>query len=101
MASPTGQGLLVTGAEQSIEPLQNLVELAAKLCGVPNGVINVVTSDEQRQVAAVGFEAAVCSRQDSMCAKVFLTSETTVVTDASLDPRFAPSGLMRSWTARI
>jgi signal transduction histidine kinase len=101
LASPTGQGLLVTGVEQSIEPLQNLVELAAKLCGVPYGVINVVTSDEQRQVAAVGFEAAVCSRQDSMCAKVFLTSETTVVTDASLDPRFAANPFVTGEIAAV
>ena len=101
LASPTGEGLLVTGAEQSMEPLQNLVELAAKLCGVPYGVINVVTSDEQRQVAAVGFEAAVCSRQDSMCAKVFLTGERTVVPDASLDPRFASNPFVTGEIAAV
>ncbi|MGN7150834.1 GAF domain-containing sensor histidine kinase [Arthrobacter sp. SAFR-179] len=101
LASPTGEGLLVTCDEQSMEPLQNLVELAAKLCGVPYGVINVVTSDEQRQVAAVGFEAAVCSRQDSMCAKVFLTGETTVVTDASLDPRFAANPFVTGEIAAV
>ncbi|KRE91379.1 GAF domain-containing sensor histidine kinase [Arthrobacter sp. Soil764] len=101
LASPTGEGLLVAGAEQSMEPLQNLVALAAKLCGVPYGVINVVTSDEQRQVAAVGFEAAVCSRQDSMCAKVFLAGETTVVTDASLDPRFAANPFVTGEIAAV
>ena len=84
-----------------MEPLQNLVELAAKLCGVPYGVINVVTSDEQRQVAAVGFEAAVCSRQDSMCAKVFLTGERTVVPDASLDPRFASNPFVTGEIAAV
>lgn len=76
-------------AEESQEPLQNLVELAAKLCGVPFGVVNVVTSDQQRQVAAAGMEPGLCSREDSMCAKVFLCGETTVVQDASQDPRFA------------
>jgi signal transduction histidine kinase len=75
----------------SKEPLQNLVELAAKLCGVPYGVINVVTSDEQIQIAAAGLQPGVCSRRDSMCAKVFLSGGTTVLPDASRDPRFASS----------
>ncbi|WP_457946644.1 GAF domain-containing sensor histidine kinase [Pseudarthrobacter sp. alpha12b] len=101
LASPTGDAVRVTAAEQSMESLQNLVELAAKLCGVPYGVINVVTSDEQRQVAAVGFEAAVCSRQDSMCAKVFLTGETTVVHDASQDPRFASNPFVTGEIAAV
>jgi signal transduction histidine kinase len=46
-------------------------------------------SDQQRQIAASGVEPGVCSREDSMCARVFLTRETTVVRDASEDPRFA------------
>lgn len=76
---------------KSLEPLQSVVELAAKLCGVPFGVVNVIASDEQRQIAAAGIEAELCSREDSMCAKVFLCGETTVVQDASQDPRFASS----------
>ncbi|MDJ0457954.1 GAF domain-containing sensor histidine kinase [Arthrobacter sp. NQ7] len=75
--------------ETSQEPLQCLVELAAKLCSVPYGVVNVVTSDQQRQIAAAGLEPGICAREDSMCAKVFLSGSSTVVEDASKDPRFA------------
>ena len=88
-------------AELAPGPLINLVELAAKLCGVPYGVINVVTSDEQRQVAAVGIDAGSCSRQDSMCSKVFLSGEPTVVPDASLDPRFAANPFVTGEIAAV
>lgn len=69
--------------------LQNLVRLATELCGAPFGVVNIISADYQHQIGAWGVEAGVCSREDSMCAKVFLSREKTVVPDASLDPRFA------------
>ncbi|UUL77119.1 GAF domain-containing sensor histidine kinase [Pseudarthrobacter sp. Fe7] len=100
-AFTTGKGAPATAAELSTQPLENLVELAAKLCGVPYGVINVLTSDEQRQVAAVGFEAAVCAREDSMCSQVFLSGKTTVVPDASLDPRLASNPFVTGEIATV
>ena len=100
-AFPAGNGASATEAELSTEPLENLVELAAKLCGVPFGVINVLTSDEQRQVAAVGIDAGVCSREDSMCSKVFHSGEMTVVRDASLDPRFATNPFVTGEIAAV
>ena len=69
--------------------LDNLVRVAASLCGVPYGVVNIITSEQQLQIAASGTSAGICSREDSMCASVFLDPGTTVVRDASLDPRFA------------
>ena len=69
--------------------LQNLVRLATELCGAPFGVVNIISADYQHQIGAWGVEAGVCSREDSMCAKVFLSREKTVVPDATLDPRFA------------
>lgn len=69
--------------------LDNLVRLAASLCGVPFSVVNIITSEQQVQIAASGMDAGICSREDSMCAAVFLTGGTTVVRDASQDPRFA------------
>jgi signal transduction histidine kinase len=69
--------------------LNNLVRLAASLCGVPYGVVNIITSSQQLQVAASGIDAGICSREDSMCATVFMGPGTTVVRDASQDPRFA------------
>lgn len=89
LAPEDGSGQPAKPVETSQEPLQHLVELATKLCGVPYGVVNVVTSDQQRQIAAAGLEPGVCSREDSMCAQVFLSGRSTVVLDASQDPRFA------------
>jgi signal transduction histidine kinase len=74
---------------QAQSALNNLVRVAASLCGVPYSVVNIITSDRQLQVAASGIEPGICSREDSMCASVFLTPGTTLVPDASQDPRFA------------
>ncbi|WP_104119025.1 GAF domain-containing sensor histidine kinase [Arthrobacter sp. B1805] len=69
--------------------LLNLVKLAVRVSGMDAGVINIITADQQHQIAAVGVEAAVCSREDSMCSKVFRSGSITAVADASADPRFA------------
>ncbi|GAA3269582.1 GAF domain-containing sensor histidine kinase [Paenarthrobacter aurescens] len=69
--------------------LQNLVRLATELCGAPFGVVNIISAEYQHQIGAWGVDPGVCSREDSMCAKVFLSRERTVVPDASRDPRFA------------
>lgn len=98
---PAGEGAQPPASELSTEPLENLVELAAKLCGVPYGVINVLTSDEQRQVAAVGVDPGICSRDDSMCSKVFHSGDMTVVPDASKDPRFASNPFVTGEIAAV
>lgn len=72
-----------------LSALQNLVRLATELCGAPFGVVNIISAEYQHQIGAWGVEPGICSREDSMCAKVFLSREKTVVADASLDPRFA------------
>jgi signal transduction histidine kinase len=69
--------------------LEALVALAAQICDVPTAAINLITASEQVQVATYGMDAAVCSREDSMCAAVLHESEPVIVPDASLDVRFA------------
>lgn len=69
--------------------LQDLVELVAQVCEVPTAAINIITRDQQHQVATAGFDASVCQREDSMCAAVISEPEPVVVPDASLDERFA------------
>lgn len=68
--------------------LAAVVDLAAKICGVPMATINLITDTEQHQVAAVGFDAGVCSREDSMCAAVLHAGGPVVVPDAREDARF-------------
>ena len=65
-----------------------LADVAAQVAGVPMATINLITDIEQHQVAAVGFEASICSREDSMCNAVFEHGEPVVVPDARADPRF-------------
>lgn len=76
-------------ADPGVEELEALVGLAAMICEVPTAAINLISSDSQHQVAAAGFDAAICARSDSMCAAVLEDTATVVSEDASLDPRFA------------
>nr|WP_235347450.1 GAF domain-containing sensor histidine kinase [Arthrobacter sp. SPG23] len=83
-------GLLGESPDASTARALNfLVDLAAKLCGVPFSVVNIITPGQQVQLAAAGLKPGLCAREDSMCAKVFQQGGTTVVPDASVDPRFA------------
>src|SRR5690606_17884455 len=45
------------------------------------------TSGEQHQIAAVGVDPSICTREDSMCA-VVLDQPPVAVQDAGEDPRF-------------
>ncbi|WP_458780597.1 sensor histidine kinase [Arthrobacter sp. D3-16] len=81
--------------------LQNLVRLATQLCGAPFGVVNIISAGHQHQIGAWGVDPGVCSRDDSMCAKVFLSREKTVVPDASRDPRFADSPFVTGEIGRV
>lgn len=66
-----------------------MVELAAYICGGPNAVVNIISADHQHQIAAVGFEPAVCAREDSMCAISLVEPDQVMVPDARMDARFA------------
>ncbi len=70
------------------QDLVTLVEVAAQVARVPMATINLITDREQVQVAAVGFEASVCAREDSMCNVVLHTGHPVIVPDARLDERF-------------
>jgi signal transduction histidine kinase len=71
-----------------VDQLNRLARTAATVCDAPFAVVNVITADEQHQIAAHGLEPGICSREDSMCAQVFRSGTTTVVPDASVDARF-------------
>jgi len=65
-----------------------LVEVAALVARVPMATINLITDSQQHQVAAHGFEASICAREDSMCNLVLHAGAPVVVPDASRDERF-------------
>lgn len=81
--------------------LQGLVQLAARVCGVPTAVINIIDDRFQHQIASVGFAAAVCSREDSMCAVIFQTPGHTVVPDAREDDRFRDNPFVTGVIANV
>ncbi|MFG6403460.1 MULTISPECIES: ATP-binding protein [unclassified Microbacterium] len=81
--------------------LQGLVQLAARVCGVSTAVINIIDDRQQHQIAAIGVQASVCSREDSMCAVVFREPGHIVVSDASLDPRFANNPFVTGEIAHV
>ncbi|CAN7554105.1 GAF domain-containing sensor histidine kinase [Arthrobacter sp. LjRoot14] len=81
--------------------LNFLVDLAAKLCGVPFSVVNIITPEQQVQLAAAGLKPRLCAREDSMCARAFQQGRTTVVPDAAADPRFAANPFVTGEIASV
>jgi signal transduction histidine kinase len=81
--------------------LLGLVEVAATVCGVASAVVNIIDDQFQYQVATAGFAAAICSREDSMCAIVFESPGHTVVDDARHDPRFAANPFVTGEIASV
>ncbi|RJU01833.1 GAF domain-containing protein [Arthrobacter frigidicola] len=85
---PSNTGEATSGEVSPPPELLNLVRLAVQITGMASGAINIITADEQHTIAAHGIEPEVCSREDSMCSKVFQSGEITVVPDATRDHRF-------------
>jgi signal transduction histidine kinase len=69
--------------------LQGVLELAARIAGVPKATVNIITDTEQHQIATTGFEGSVSPRRDSMCAAIIGAGRPVVLADASRDARFA------------
>lgn len=74
--------------ENPPEALRAVVEMAAIVAGAPMAAINILTSESQHQVAAVGFDASVCRREDSMCGLAVEQRSPILVPDAQHDDRF-------------
>lgn len=70
------------------DALRSVVELAAFVAEVPMATINIITDDAQHQLAAVGFDASICRREDSMCALNLHLGKPVAVADARLDARY-------------
>lgn len=69
--------------------LQNLVALAAQLCGTEQGAVNLIDADRQWQAVTVGCPREVARREDSYCHVTIKYAEPVVVPDARDDARFA------------
>ncbi|GMA29665.1 GAF domain-containing protein [Arenivirga flava] len=81
--------------------LDGLAQVAAALCGVPTAVVNIIDERHQHQIAAVGLEPTICSREDSMCAVTLDDPKLRVVRDASEDERWAANPFVSGEIANV
>jgi signal transduction histidine kinase len=67
----------------------DIVALAASVCGVPMSLVTLVDADRQWFKAATGTDLTETPRDLSFCAHAILGRDLMVVPDAREDPRFA------------
>jgi signal transduction histidine kinase len=68
----------------------DLVEVAAQVCGTPIALMNLVDAERQWGKALVGLEDSTAPREESFCAVAIETADDLlVVEDTATDSRFA------------
>ncbi len=87
--------------EAPASSLEGLLRIAASVCRVEKAVVNIIDDRFQHQIAALGFDAAVCAREDSMCAAVYLSGQQVVLPDARDDERFTDNPFVTGELGRV
>jgi diguanylate cyclase (GGDEF)-like protein len=84
--------ILDSGAEQRYD---DLVRVAAAICGTPMGSVSLIDADRQWFKAKLGLQDDDTPRDTAFCAHAILQPDApTIVEDASLDPRFHDNPLV-------
>jgi len=86
LATLYGLNVLDSAPEKDFD---DIVALAAAVCGVPMSLVSLIDTDRQWFKASVGTDLAETPRDLSFCAHAILGRDLLVVPDARLDPRFA------------
>ena len=84
-----GADALVDDAE-----LQEIVDLAARICEVPMAMVTMVEEKRQLFLTRIGIDDRETPRSTSFCAHAMLGAEPMVVADATEDARFADNPLV-------
>jgi signal transduction histidine kinase len=66
----------------------DIVRLAAQICGTPIAIVNFVDADRQWGKAMTGVDDTEAAREHSFCAHTILGDEVLVVEDTQADERF-------------
>ena len=74
--------------------LDDIVTIAAQICGTPTALISLIDEKRQWFKAAVGLDATETPREIAFCARAIERSDTMVVEDATRDPSFADNLLV-------
>jgi diguanylate cyclase (GGDEF)-like protein/PAS domain S-box-containing protein len=74
--------------------LQHIAALAADIFEAPIALVSLLARDYQYFRGQVGVDIPGTSRNISFCAHAIMSDEVFVVTDATLDPRFASNPLV-------
>ncbi len=78
------------------EEFDELVELAAQICGTPISLISLVDTDRQWFKARIGLEATQTSLQESVCAHAILSDDPLVIPDTTQDVRTSQNPLVHN-----
>jgi PAS domain S-box-containing protein len=79
-------GILDTAAEESFD---DIVRLAAYICGTPIALVSLVDTSRLWFKAKVGFPLSELPRESTFCTQAILKPEPFIIEDASADKRFA------------
>ncbi len=91
LAALRAHELLDSSAETALD---DLVTLAADICGTPISLISLIDANRQWFKAKVGLSVSETSREQAFCAHAILEERVMVVADATRDPRFADNPLV-------
>jgi GAF domain-containing protein len=103
-SAPVGAGATVLEAERVADlhrhadpdsaqsaDVDEIVERAAVVAGVPMATLNLLDEARQCQVSTTGFAGSVSPRREAMCNVTLEVGRFVHVPDARVDPRFARS----------